>query len=587
MPSAADSFTSSLLDRDAQPKCSRMGLAVFACLQNAIIGGIVFGWASIDRTMLAAAPEDGGANLTAIQTTRLFTFASSTAMLASLCLGPILDAYGPRACLVVAHVLVVLGCACFALSTEMWQFSLSVICIAFGGPGVGLSIIHNANLFPKNQFLAVSVLAGSITLSFSVLAMLNSIWELWHVGFRSLFGGYSLVAAVMLLGTVLISPDAPYEKEEAGDDDNSIFSFDSPNQDDFYHPSAEEDYVDAALYTYAHHHEHPFLMTDQSLRSTLRRDGLDDDDDDEEDCNEQSALHKNKSPLRKHQSFLLSKKAVQSHNEKALQAMSLKDQPFLVQLRSSTFARGVLIFMVTSFLANFTIASLNTELEDLAQFPVGVQHDLSQQFTWLLSLGMPYSVLVGWLMDKAGLEICTLLTLILGQVSTFLIMVPSFVPFGARAVMIFGFALYSLFRQFLYPVFLAIVSARLGFKYFGILTGVGFALSGVAQCFMAYMVGFVHSATSKGWICFNIFQIVLMGCLMAVPLADFRDMKLREEKMNRALRSGSRKSLRSSSRLASSSTPLVEKKTAEESDSNLSDADYGSTDKGKVGLDVW
>jgi nitrate/nitrite transporter NarK len=139
---------------------NRFALTLFACLQNALVGGIVFGWASIDRTMLAASHENGGANLTSDQTTMLFTYASSTAMLASLILGPILDAFGPRTCLAVSHVLVALGCGGFALSTAAWHFSLSVICIAFGGPGVGLSIIHNANLFPNNQFMVVSILTS-------------------------------------------------------------------------------------------------------------------------------------------------------------------------------------------------------------------------------------------------------------------------------------------------------------------------------------------------------------------------------------------------------------------------------------------
>ena len=115
----------------------RFSLSLFACLQNALVGGIVFGWASIDRTMLKAPEEEGGANLTPSETTLLFTVASSTASLAPLFLGPLLDAYGPRACLVASHLFVVLGCGGFSLSRDLWEFALSVILIAFGGPGIG------------------------------------------------------------------------------------------------------------------------------------------------------------------------------------------------------------------------------------------------------------------------------------------------------------------------------------------------------------------------------------------------------------------------------------------------------------------
>jgi hypothetical protein len=74
--------------------------------------------------------------------------------------------------------------------------------MAFGGPGMGIGIIHVANLFPKNQFLAVSCLSGSVTLSFSVLAVLEAIWERSSMGgnitFRSLFASYCIVIEPVL-----------------------------------------------------------------------------------------------------------------------------------------------------------------------------------------------------------------------------------------------------------------------------------------------------------------------------------------------------------------------------------------------------
>lgn len=523
-------------------------MAFFAGLQNALVGGIVFGWASVDRTILRASLEDGGANLTPKETTQLFASASCTAMMASLFLGPLLDAYGPRTCLAVSHFLVVIGCLGFALSYQLWHFSLSVALIAFGGPGIGLSVIHNANLFPKQMFLAVSCLAGSITLSFTVLAILEALWEHLHINFRVLFGGYSCIVALSMIATLIISPDEPYESEpdeEGGNVDSLercplLSSFDYPEA---LHPSLEQEYVQATIQTYAHHHQHHFLMTDQSLNSTLRRqeDTVEEDIEYEDPSMGHQRHHSPSHRYQKSQSFYQSQEAVQSGNEVVVKLISLKDQPFRVQLQSPTFCRAVLIFVVASFLANFTIASLNTELEDLHKFAWLQQHYLSQQFTWLLSLGMVYAIFVGWLMDHAGLEVCTLITLLLGQLSTLLMMLGSldFVSQNyAYSITILGYALYSLFRQFLYPVFLAYITARLGFKYFGLLSGIGFAISGAAQWFMAKLVALVHNGwkgSGSGWIDFHIFQIAILGVLMIIPIADHREVKIREKQMQDAL----------------------------------------------------
>ena len=526
----------------------KIGLSLFAGLQNALAGGIVFGWASIDRTMLYAPSDQGGADLTSIETTQLFATASCTAMMASLFLGPLLDAYGPRTCLTVSHLLVVLGCGGFALSHYLWQFSLSVVLIAFGGPGIGLGIIHNANLFPGNQFLAVSCLAGSITLSFTMLAVLEVLWENYHISFRGLFGGYSGIVALSMLATLLVSPDEPYEGEIEDDSESNGSDETSGNGDTFFlidppkkihHPSLEQEYVNATIETYAHHHQHHFLMSDQSLNSTLRRP----EGEDEEQCAGDNEGRKYHSPTRyqRTQSFYQSKEAVKSGNDIAVKLMSLKDQPFRAQLQSPTFARAVLIFVITSFLANFTIASLNTELEDLNQFTSSQQRTLAQLFTWFMSLGMPYAVFVGWLMDRVGLEVCTLVTLFLGQLSALLMMVASFDSLSesnAYIILLVGYAIYSLFRQFLYPVFLAYITARLGFKYFGLLSGIGFALSGAAQWFLADLVAFVHHGFAGGgtwWIDFHIFQIALLGVLMIIPIADHRDVQRRDHQMKDAL----------------------------------------------------
>jgi hypothetical protein len=93
-----------------------------------------------------------------------------------------------------------------------------------------------------------------------------------------------------------------------------------------------------------------------------------------------------------------------------------------------------------------------------------------------------------------------------------------------------GFVVYTLFRCFLYPVFIASLSARLGFKYFGILSGIGFAISGLAQLCIAPLVHTVQGSCIDSsedchhgaWPQLHIIQLVLFISLGFIPLWDHR-----------------------------------------------------------------
>ncbi len=68
----------------------RVSLALFACLQNALVGGVIYGLASIAGTLLVASIEDGGANLSLQDSTKIFSIASSLSMASCLLLGLVL-----------------------------------------------------------------------------------------------------------------------------------------------------------------------------------------------------------------------------------------------------------------------------------------------------------------------------------------------------------------------------------------------------------------------------------------------------------------------------------------------------------------
>jgi hypothetical protein len=131
-------------------------------------------------------------------------------------------------------------------------------------------------------------------------------------------------------------------------------------------------------------------------------------------------------------------------------------------------------------------------------------------------------------MDRTGLETCTAFTLALG-ISQHLILS----LFSDNSVMmLLSFVMYSLFRQALFPVFVAGLSARMGFKYYGILSGIGFAVSGLSQLYAATLVKYVEGTchdiilhteepcTQGSWKSLHMIQCSILVLLLSVPAYD-------------------------------------------------------------------
>ena len=158
-----------------------------------------------------------------------------------------------------------------------------------------------------------------------------------------------------------------------------------------------------------------------------------------------------------------------------------------------------------------------------------------------MSLGFFVSVFVGWLIDRIGVESCMAITLILGQCQMLLLMFEK-----QQALLVTSFWFYTFFRQFLYPVYISSLMSRLGFKYFGVLLGIGFGLAGLAQLFLSTLGEVVRGdchlfdvsdeECDKGyWIQFHFFQIVLLGILFLVPIQEHKDKLLREKTIKEIL----------------------------------------------------
>lgn len=465
----------------------RLFLVVVACVQTMLCAGIIFGWASVAGTLLVAPFEDGGANLTMDETISIFAVAASIFAVSSLFLGYALDTQGPRICSLLAHLFILVGCNTVASAISYRGFLIGTSLMAFGGPGIQLAVFHLANLFPDQQFTVMSCISGSVTISFVVFPIFDLLWERYGIGFRIMFRSYLIVIAFSALATQLLWPDEPYETTTRRDEPDEKQRSDNGG-------SPESAFVGAASHTH---------FVEAPLGSYLRS----------------NSRHQ----MSRHQSFHQSVRGMLTGNYSTL---SIKDQPFWCQLFSGVFTRILLVFCCTSFMANFYVAALPTELADLNTFPPNIQHSMARSFTLISSIGILASFLIGWLMDRIGLESCTILTLVMGQLHMIIIIFCS----GMQIPMIVGFFVYTLFRNFLYAVFIACLSGRLGFKYFGMINGLGFAASGMTQLYITPLVraveGTCHMESSTEgcshgyWKELHIAQFCLLLALTAVPLLD-------------------------------------------------------------------
>ena len=335
----------------------RIALLCLAILQNGLIGGITYGWASINQNMLKASKEEGGAELSLRDSTLIFSYASSVSMVAPLILGMLLDACGPRICSITSSMLVGVGCFLFASSSQFFQYAVSTCLIAFGGPGVTSSIIHISNLVPGHENTAMSCLTGSITLSFSVYAVFDILWERFDsLSFRELFLNYIWILVASAALSLWLYPDESFHQVDEEylerlrmeprenllptiiKDEEKLIASKGALQKLGSSKSASSSRSSQQL---TMHQENPFAqqhLIEQPLDTYLR--------------DKRKMFHKTSS-------FLMSEKAMQKGHP---EMTSLKDRPFLHQALSSAYIRAILVFVVTSFCTNFYVASITTEV---------------------------------------------------------------------------------------------------------------------------------------------------------------------------------------------------------------------------------
>jgi MFS family permease len=163
----------------------------------------------------------------------MFVVGTFFSYLGPLCLGLILDAYGPRVCSLCSIFVIGIGCALFGISDkDTANYFMPAIClIAFGGPGAQSAIIHLSNLFPNWKATATAIITGSFQLSFIIFLLFDQLWTDQQISYQTLFLGYSFVCVANAVISIFLWPDIPYTFEEQvallehedGEDEEVIF----------------------------------------------------------------------------------------------------------------------------------------------------------------------------------------------------------------------------------------------------------------------------------------------------------------------------------------------------------------------------
>jgi len=482
----------------------RVARVCFAIVQNSLVGSVISGWASLDRGMLAAAEVNGGAELTPVQTTQIFTVAASLAMGASLILGVVLDVFGPRKCAMVSCLIVASGALIVALSQGYLSIMMGLSMVAFGGPGAICSIIHISNLFPRHENLMMSLLTGTTAISVSVFAIFDTIWRSCQgITFRSIFGHYGAVVLLLAAGSYFMYPDSPFERIDDA-------SKTTPRSD-------KNGTCDSSSDSNLLHH----IEMDAGV-STGSNDGGGSKGQSSQQPTACDETQKSSEP------FLSTVPQLDDDDAKSRPVvLNLKSQPAYVQLSTWTYARALLVFVASCFTTSFATVSLSTELNDKSAFDAATNHELTIDFTFVISLGSVASVFAGASIDRYGVIAVSFVAIGLGQLYVLLMLLAG----PHRVMMEAAFVANSLFQQFMYPVFLTSLSQQFGFTNFGVLVGVGFTLGGVAQLLQATLVRYAH--TTHGWNTVHIAFFVVFTVLLACPVIELREDRLKLRRRHR------------------------------------------------------
>lgn len=171
------------------------------------------------------------------------------------------------------------------------------------------------------------------------------------------------------------------------------------------------------------------------------------------------------------------------------------------------------------------------QLGDQGKFDAEMQHTLTRWLSFLDAGAIIAAPLSGYMLDSVGFAPTAVVTIALGILQQVALLVA-----GSNSyIMIGSFAAYAIYRAFLFPYFFASLSRRMGFRYFGFLSGISFCASGFTQFGVAsvalliegdchkiedYTTGLDMDCSEGIWGSVHCLQIAILALLFLVPFLD-------------------------------------------------------------------
>ena len=94
----------------------------------------------------------------------------------------------------------------------------------------------------------------------------------------------------------------------------------------------------------------------------------------------------------------------------------------------------------------------------------------------------------GFMLETVGFTQTAFFTIFIGTLWIVILIVAG----ASEVLMVSSFVAYAIFRSFLFPYFFASLSRKMGFRFFGMLSGLAFCASGLTQFAIAPIASFVE-----------------------------------------------------------------------------------------------
>jgi hypothetical protein len=148
--------------------------------------------------------------------------------------------------------------------------------------------------------------------------------------------------------------------------------------------------------------------------------------------------------------------------------LSLKEQ-----ITSNTFKNLTIFFVISTFWANFIIGTIDIQLGDSALMLTSYEQKMyGRYFTLCMTLGIVAIPFIGYMMDNGGFPLTSVSTVAFGLIWSLLFL------YDSKNLLIPSFIFYAMYRTFLFTFLFAYLADTMGFKYFGVLAGIMFAVGG-------------------------------------------------------------------------------------------------------------